>query len=592
MSRSIKLAKEASHLLCFIFLFLIVSNLQAQNPGGVPGYAHWITNHEDPEDYNHQKAKSKDRVGSYLGLSDTIVLNYFDSISFRSTGSSLFVVVKPVFKSSKDTNQLNISGSQILKSHIVTRWDSSDYSFEKYKPQIITIVMPRSTAHPRLQKFISKSLDRDFFDITELIYYDRVLSGIEVRKVESYLAFKYGINIVKDTTAYLNDYYSADSVSYWDYSIDSDFRDVILGLGRNDSTNFKLTQAVTADSNDMVFAIDSVTELGFMPIKSLNHGDFITFCKDEQPADSSCAIKSGYSLINGIWKLRKFQWDSPNQNLIIGVRSASNWNPQDSAVLWVSDGISEWIYQKIQDKQKYRYFSIPIDSLIVGADYYFEVIEISSYCDQTLNVFSVANSTCSEPLGGALRVSASPSYLPAQLTLQNISLGINMNYVVTDPLTDITELPAGQYRIIVSPKDNAKQLFVRWIAPNYWVANSSLSNSKVELEMSPLDGSVDQACQLTVGIDQIGQLSGVSEPVLKVYPVPAQSAEVVHFELENPEGFTGEILLTDALGRELKRWAFSEKEFHQWTYQFSSPGIYHLDMRTEFHRITKEIVIQ
>ena len=570
---------------------LLTGSSYAQDPGGVSGWSEWIINHSDPEDYTHSNANKHTRVGMYQSLRDTLVYSYFDTIAYRDLGGTMFVVLKPILADTTVGEDLFIAGSQIGQNHIITRGDTSDHVFQAFKPQIVTVRKSRRSQNAPLLKYVYKEdPSKRLFDITEFIYYDHVLSPYHTRKVESYLAFKYGINIVKDTTSVLNDYYSADSVVYWDYDIDYNYKDVILGLGQNDSTNFRLTQAVTADSNDMVFSIDTVTRPGFIPVKPLSHGDFIMFAKDERPADSSCAIKQGYKLINGTWKLRKYRWSEQGQKLIIGVRKSTNRTNSDSAKLWVTNGVQEYLLNHKKDLGKYRFYKVPIDSIVAGTDYFFEVVEMSTYCYGTTNVYLMAQASCDNKYGGKVRVSVPQSLLPAELVINNSSYGSSYCIDIENTLTDIDGLTAGQYEFLIKASDYSREKHLKWISPGYDVRPNTDGARTNSFSMNGSTATDFCECE----IDQNHTLSAFipEEPKLTAYPVPAQKGNKVTVELYNPEGFAGELRIIDLSGRILKHVEFDGAEGLRWDFEFDPSGIYHVEIKTQFHHLHQEIIIQ
>ena len=82
---------------------------------------------------------------------------------------------------------------------------------------------------PTIDKLLSNQIVYHGY-IPEYIVYQRILSPLERRKVESYLALKYGITLN-------GSYYASNDELMWDYS-QNDFNHRITGIARDSINNF------------------------------------------------------------------------------------------------------------------------------------------------------------------------------------------------------------------------------------------------------------------------------------------------------------------------------------------------------------------
>ncbi|MFA6058862.1 MAG: gliding motility-associated C-terminal domain-containing protein [Taibaiella sp.] len=82
--------------------------------------------------------------------------------------------------------------------------------------------------------------------IAEIILYNATLTFTEIRKVQSYLAVKYGITL--DTTNYL----ASDATVIWDNIANSGFNSNITGIGRDDSSALYQKQSKSININRLV----------------------------------------------------------------------------------------------------------------------------------------------------------------------------------------------------------------------------------------------------------------------------------------------------------------------------------------------------
>ncbi|NRA12318.1 MAG: gliding motility-associated C-terminal domain-containing protein, partial [Crocinitomicaceae bacterium] len=69
----------------------------------------------------------------------------------------------------------------------------------------------------------------------EIILYNRKLSTIERRKVWTYLAVKYGITLESTGGGSNGDYIATNNTTIWDASINSNYHNNIIGIGRDDN---------------------------------------------------------------------------------------------------------------------------------------------------------------------------------------------------------------------------------------------------------------------------------------------------------------------------------------------------------------------
>lgn len=105
--------------------------------------------------------------------------------------------------------------------------------------------------------------------IAEVIIYDRVLSPMEMQKVASYLAIKYGVSLSQ--LEYKN-YYNHKGEKIWDYEEHKEFNQNITGLGKSFRGN--LSQERSQNSNDEQLVSMSYSSLKEVP------DDYFVFWSD------------------------------------------------------------------------------------------------------------------------------------------------------------------------------------------------------------------------------------------------------------------------------------------------------------------------
>jgi hypothetical protein len=86
-------------------------------------------------------------------------------------------------------------------------------------------------------------------DIAEIIVYDAVLTAADLKKVQSYLAVKYGITL-DQTSAY--DYQKSDGTIIWDGTSSASYNKDIAGIGQDDNSGLNQTKSQSINAGAMV----------------------------------------------------------------------------------------------------------------------------------------------------------------------------------------------------------------------------------------------------------------------------------------------------------------------------------------------------
>lgn len=87
----------------------------------------------------------------------------------------------------------------------------------------------------------------------EVIAYDAVLSDADQRKVDSYLAIKYGLTLDNSEGGNHGDYEATDATLLWDASLAPSYQNDIISLGRDDGQALLQKQSHTLDDSVRVY---------------------------------------------------------------------------------------------------------------------------------------------------------------------------------------------------------------------------------------------------------------------------------------------------------------------------------------------------
>jgi hypothetical protein len=87
----------------------------------------------------------------------------------------------------------------------------------------------------------------------EFIFYNRDLTALEMRKVHTYLAIKYGVTLDNATGGVQGDYVATDGTTIWDASLSPLYHNNVIGIGRDDNQALLQKQSHAFDDNYRVY---------------------------------------------------------------------------------------------------------------------------------------------------------------------------------------------------------------------------------------------------------------------------------------------------------------------------------------------------
>lgn len=144
--------------------------------------------------------------------------HFFDELSDYRTESSdgtWFWVVTPKFSTSNGLEFARFGDVIINDYGIQVGGSWFGYSFEENVPILLEAHYGGSKAHKVHQELLTKKGDSSLFDVAEALYFDRILTEFDRRRVESYLGLKYSLNVTINATGLWKDYLAAEGDSVW-----------------------------------------------------------------------------------------------------------------------------------------------------------------------------------------------------------------------------------------------------------------------------------------------------------------------------------------------------------------------------------------
>lgn len=209
------------------------------------------------------------KAGQYPFLSETVIETQLQTGFKESQSSTLFLVVTPSYQSAPDSCYLKLGDIQVFGDYVKTPFGETPLVFNQNKPTIIAVRSQKvkGFAGERIQE--SYFLKPDLFELSEIIYFDFLLSRDQVREIETYLAIKYSVNITKNTDQKYRDYFDGDSAFFWSSAVDGGYSKYVIGVGRSDDRDFYQTQTFTNSPTPIGSQVNKVQEVFSLGLDSL-----------------------------------------------------------------------------------------------------------------------------------------------------------------------------------------------------------------------------------------------------------------------------------------------------------------------------------
>lgn len=355
------------------FMTLLVSNWAYSQEKALPGLVsepqYWIKSRNNGDAYywesltkNEAKISGKKHNGA--------VFNFNSSINFDTSQDSLvlplgleskrrqtlFMVYK-VKDSLKEQFLWTINDSKKILSLATNKRlvDLKKYSYQSYQEKIkphranihffqqnVTDSLAKLSSLTVGQKSKFEKLPSEDFkgNISEILVYNRVLSGLETQKVASYLAIKYGISLSQFE---IKNYLNSKGQTIWDIQQHKGFESSITGIGRDNASGLMqpkssnmidegfLTIGVKSKSNtipDNYFAFWSDNGKNLL-VKKQEQGEPIGISREWQldftnPTDLSLEWSVNPKFIKGTFAKDTYYW------LLVDYSGKGTYDEKDS----------------------------------------------------------------------------------------------------------------------------------------------------------------------------------------------------------------------------------------------------------------------
>lgn len=498
---------------------------------------------------NQVSSNPSSTMGQYLPLDLDSVKTQLEVSFTPSNDFTGFFVITPLFDSVKGIDFLQLGSNYITDEGVRYGRRGVQVDFKRGEPTIIAM-------RPKTKTFASERIQRDYFygdslfEITEIILFDQVLNSDDVRKIETYLALKYSINITNNTTPVYQNYFNLNNGFYWNHQTDGLYREYVIGLGKDSVTSFDQSQTFTNEIGYFGLSLDSMYALGTLNPTWMDNGSLALFSKNpKKNAGKKCKVINTPSLLTN-WKIRLTDWNSPAQNFVFEVK-VDTYSEIDS--LKVTDGSSELLLA-ITKKDSMERIVIPIDFFQNEVDYFIKPLDKDVDCEDEITLDA-------DSLGLSLATD-DPSSLNS-LMVTNLSSGTTLDIPIQENLTTIRNLTNGQNQIDLYTQNG--DLAYHEIV---WVNGSSEETSIDQL-------SVSQIISLPPSAKRNEYLNKFNLNGLLAYPNPGKINHPVRFELINPIEGQYNVRILSSSGQSVYEGnkTFSPT-YYQWEYTFTIPGHY------------------
>ena len=180
--------------------------------------------------------------------------------------------------------------------------------------------------------------------IAEIVGYSQQLSAVQIQKIESYLAVKYGITLDNTGGGTAGDYIDSDGTLLWDASTGSSYHHDVIGIGRDDSSVLLQKQSHSKDDQHRLFSSTlqvtnssnsaSFTDKEFVMI---GHNNDLVYATTSSKLERPSGI---YSKLEREWKITNTGF-TPSWNIAIALATDAitpGVDPADLRILIDDDG--------------------------------------------------------------------------------------------------------------------------------------------------------------------------------------------------------------------------------------------------------------
>ncbi|WPO81911.1 hypothetical protein SD427_14200 [Chryseobacterium sp. JJR-5R] len=258
--------------LSFVFLQLLLFS-QTSMIGGISGLAFRKNSVQHPVLVSDTL---EGRLMNYHLIKD----NYKNVLKKLNIGLNqpTFFMVGNKFGGTENKIYAKIGSSVIGTLGITDFMDSLKITNQEINAKILTFTKKDVNKKISSMVFFNKRSDKKIL-IPEVLVFDRNLSDIEIKKIETFLSIKYGIMINNISE---KNYISSTDQILWDSKKNKNYNNRITGIGRDDAFELYQKQSKNSNKGNVAISIDSLKLTNNFNTGSIENQNFLLWGDNNQ----------------------------------------------------------------------------------------------------------------------------------------------------------------------------------------------------------------------------------------------------------------------------------------------------------------------
>ncbi len=292
-------------------------------------------------------------------------------------------------------------------------------------------------------------------DIAEFIVFDRLVEGAELQMMQSYLSLKYG------ATFQYSNYVSSKGKVYWNYLDNEEYSFAIAGIGRDEGFDLYQKQSSNVEVPELLtIAANAIAPSNDANLTTIGNGNFLVWGMNEKEPTMQLSKAEiypyTYPIMERKWKMEVTGKDAKaiptelqfNVKDIIGEATKCYLAIDRTGTGdFASKNVVYIQAENITENGIATFKNILWDEDKSGAD----VFSLSFGMD---NGVSCTQPICHNEATGAVHMQIMGGAAPYSFALTNEAIGYKKEWTGESRFQDIENLEPGNYRLVVTDKDN------------------------------------------------------------------------------------------------------------------------------------------
>ncbi len=459
--------------------------------------------------------------------------------------------------------------------------------------------------------------------IPEVVLFNRFISPVERRKVESYLALKYGISLNQEIPA---SYLNSRGEVIWDSELNEAFNKNIAGIGRDDLSG--LNQRISESTQS-----PGVLKIGVSG--ELKDNCFLIWSDNGRPMEFF--KEAGIRQLQREWRVTTFNYDADSLYFETNELSLREIDPlEEGEIYWLmidESGTGKYPFGKVRFLPSIQHSSTPgfirFSPVVPDTDHsgsdVFTLVAAPSFCTRCI----VQSPACSSVRSGSIETEIAGGVPPFMISLSGLT---NETYNVSARESGryhlFTDVSQGDYILKVIDADNKVYTQEIWISNTHpWTTTINPYYKLIEGETLDLnasegmpaadyyyswitpEGSVIHSDEISINrpgnfflsvtdvnncsstlairVDQTGK--SVFRKA-ELFPNPISGRFLIRLSLERIADVN--IVISDMSGNIIKQSALRNDKYYLYNDIIATPGLYLITLVSGIEKETLRLIVQ